>query len=168
MARLVADVLYVGYTRGSKRWTESRLYFTVVWSTIAFGCTILLLGFDQPLVLVTISTVLGGAIMVVYTCLLFVTNRRYLPEPIRLRGYRLAVLVFAVLLLGHDDGDRRRRPVQDPLLRRGEDEQRRSTAGTSRNSPEKANTTVTAANAIAAATRAPPARIRAPAAVAST
>jgi hypothetical protein len=99
VARLVADVLYVGYTRGG-RWTESRLYFAVVWSTIAFGCTILLLGFDQPLVLVTISTVLGGAIMVVYTCLLFVTNRRYLPAPIRLRGHRFAVLAFAVLLLG--------------------------------------------------------------------
>jgi hypothetical protein len=99
VARLVADVLYVGYTRGG-RWTESRLYFAVVWSTIAFGCTILLLGFDQPLVLVTISTVLGGAIMVVYTCLLFFTNRRYLPAPIRLRGHRFAVLAFAVLLLG--------------------------------------------------------------------
>ena len=48
------------------------------WSS--FGCAILLVGFDQPLVLVTISTVLGGAIMIVYTCLLLVTNRRYLPE----------------------------------------------------------------------------------------
>src|SRR6185503_3700730 len=100
VARLVADVLYVGYTRGSRRGTESRLYFAVVWASIAFGCTILLLGFDQPLVLVTISTVLGGAIMVVYTCLLLRTNRHYLPEPIRMRGHRFAVLVFAVLLLG--------------------------------------------------------------------
>ena len=37
---------------------------------------ILLAGFDQPLVLVTISTVLGGSIMFVYSCLLVVTNRR--------------------------------------------------------------------------------------------
>jgi hypothetical protein len=100
VGRLVADVIHVGYTRGSGRWTESRLYFTVVWCMIAFGCTILLLGFDQPLVLVTISTVLGGAIMVVYTCLLLITNRRYLPDPIQLRGVRLGALVFAVALLG--------------------------------------------------------------------
>jgi hypothetical protein len=39
--------------------SESRLYFTVVWCMVAFGSAILLLGFDQPLVLVTISTVLG-------------------------------------------------------------------------------------------------------------
>ena len=65
-----------------------------------FGSAILLLGFDQPLVLITISTVLGGAIMFVYTCLLMVTNRRFLPDAIQLRGYRLGVLVFAVLMLG--------------------------------------------------------------------
>lgn len=100
VGRLVADVIHVGYLRGSARWTESRLYFAVVWCLIAFGCAILLLGFDQPLVLVTISTVLGGAIMFVYTCLLMVTNRRYLPAPIRLRGYRLGMLAFAAALLG--------------------------------------------------------------------
>ncbi len=61
---------------------------------------ILLLGFDQPLVLLTISTVLGGAIMFVYTCLLLVTNRRYLPDAIQLRGYRRVILVASVLLLG--------------------------------------------------------------------
>jgi hypothetical protein len=67
---------------------------------IVFGSAILLAGFDQPLALVTISTVLGGAIMVVYTCLLVVTNRRYLPAELKLRGYRLAIIVFAILLLG--------------------------------------------------------------------
>jgi hypothetical protein len=100
VARLVADVIHVGYTRDSGRITESRLYFIVVWCMVVFGSTILLLGFDQPLVLVTISTVLGGAIMFVYTCLLLVTNRRYLPEAIKLRGYRAAILVFSVAMLG--------------------------------------------------------------------
>jgi hypothetical protein len=100
VARLVADVIHVGYTRDRRGITESRLYFTVVWGMVLFGSAILLLGFDQPLVLVTISTVLGGAIMFVYTCLLLVTNRRYLPAPIRLRGYRVAILLFAVALLG--------------------------------------------------------------------
>ena len=61
---------------------------------------ILLAGFDQPLVLVTISTVLGGFIMFVYSCLLVVTNRRYLPEELKLRGYRLGIIAFAIALLG--------------------------------------------------------------------
>ena len=100
VARLIADVVHVGWTRDKPGWTESRIYFGIVWCMVVFGSTILLLGFDQPLVLVTISTVLGGAIMVVYSCLLLVTNRRYLPDPIQLRGYRLGILVFAILMLG--------------------------------------------------------------------
>ena len=104
VARLVADVINVGYTRDRKGITESGLYFIVVWSMVVFGSTILLVGVDQPLVLVTISTVLGGAIMMVYTCLLLVTNRRYLPDAIKLRGYRVGILVFAVLALGVTTG----------------------------------------------------------------
>jgi hypothetical protein len=104
VARLVADVVHVGYTRDRGTITESRLYFTVVWCMVLFGTAILLAGFDQPLVLVTISTVLGGAIMFVYTCLLLVTNRRYLPAAVRLRGYRIAVLLFAVAMLGVTTG----------------------------------------------------------------
>ena len=100
VSRLVADVVRVSYTQDSRRWTESRLYFTVVWTMVIFGTCILLAGFDQPLVLVTISTVVGGVIMVIYSCLLVVTNRRYLPPELKLRGYRLAVIVFAILLLG--------------------------------------------------------------------
>ena len=100
VSRLVADVVRVGYTQDSRRWTESRLYFTVVWTMVIFGTCILLAGFDQPLVLVTISTVVGGVIMVIYSCLLVVTNRRYLRPELKLRGYRLAVIVFAILLLG--------------------------------------------------------------------
>jgi hypothetical protein len=100
VSRLVADVLRVGYTSGSARWTESRIYLTVVWTMIAFGTAILLAGFDQPLVLVTISTVLGGFIMFVYSSLLVMTNRRYLPDEVKLRGYRLAIIGFAIALLG--------------------------------------------------------------------
>ena len=86
VGRLLADIIYMGYTRDRSGWSESQIYFAIVWAMVVFGCGILLFGFDQPLVLITISTVLGGAIMVVYTCLLMVTNRRYLPAPIALRG----------------------------------------------------------------------------------
>jgi hypothetical protein len=99
VARLVADVIHVGYTR-DRGVSESKLYFGVVWTMVVVGSAILLAGFDQPLVLVTISTVMGGAIMFVYTCLLLITNRRYLPEAIRLRGYRVGILLFAVAMLG--------------------------------------------------------------------
>ena len=75
-------------------------------------------GFDQPLVLITISTVLGGAIMFVYTCLLLVTNRRYLPAAVQLRGYRVRDPRVRRRDAGGDDRDRRGRPGQDPVLTR--------------------------------------------------
>ena len=67
---------------------------------VIVGCLILLAGFDQPLVLVTISTVLGGFIMFIYSGLLVVTNRRYLPSDIQLGGYRLGIIALAILILG--------------------------------------------------------------------
>jgi len=100
VSRLVADAIRCGYTEGSSRWTESRLYFLTVWTMVIIGSTILLLGFDQPLVLVTISTVLGGFIMFVYSSLLVVTNRRYLPPSLKLRGYRLVIMGIAIVVLG--------------------------------------------------------------------
>jgi hypothetical protein len=100
VGRLLADVIHVGYARDRSRWSESRIYFAVVWTMVGFGSAILLLGFDQPLVLLTISTVLGGAIMFVYSCLLMVTNRRYLSGPVALSGYRIGILGASIILLG--------------------------------------------------------------------
>ncbi|HEX5911171.1 MAG TPA: Nramp family divalent metal transporter [Thermoleophilaceae bacterium] len=100
VSRLVADAVRCGYTEGSERWTESRLYFITVWTMVIVGSSILLAGFDQPLVLVTISTVLGGFIMFVYSSLLVVTNRRYLPKSLQLGGYRLVIMGISIVVLG--------------------------------------------------------------------
>jgi hypothetical protein len=100
VSRLVADVLRVGYLAGSTRWTESRLYFTVAWTMLGFGICILLLGFDQPLALVTIATVLGGVTMFIYCFLLIAINRKLLPDALKIRGVRLVALLWAIVMLG--------------------------------------------------------------------
>jgi hypothetical protein len=100
VSRLVADVLLVGYLRDSERWTESRLYLVVVWGMLIFGCLVLLAGFDQPLTLVVLAAALSGVVMFIYSGLLIAINRRFLPAPLRIRGLRLAVLVWAVGLFG--------------------------------------------------------------------
>ena len=83
---------------------------------VAFGCAILLLGFDQPLVLLTISTVLGGAIMFVYT-LPAAGHQPALPagaDPARRLPARDPVRVGAAAR--HDHGDRRHRPDRPAVL----------------------------------------------------
>ena len=85
---------------------------------VVFGAAILLAGFDQPLVLVTISTVLGGVIMTIYSILLVITNRRYLPE-----GAAAARLPARDHRRGDHPArrvldDRGHQPVREPVLNR--------------------------------------------------
>jgi hypothetical protein len=100
VSRLVADVLRVGYLRESPRWTESKLYFCVVWFLIACGTAILLSGFDQPLSLVVVAAALSGGVMFIYSILLLVINRRFLPDQLKVRGIRMLVLLWAAGLFG--------------------------------------------------------------------
>jgi Mn2+/Fe2+ NRAMP family transporter len=100
VSRLVADVLKVGYLRDSRRWSESRIYFAVVWGIVVFGTLVLLAGFDQPLVLTVLAASLSGVVMFVYSGLLIALNRRFLPQPIKLRGVRLGALVWAFGFFG--------------------------------------------------------------------
>jgi hypothetical protein len=96
-SRLAADVLKTSYVRKAN---ESRLYFGLVWGLVAIGILVLLVGFDQPLVLIVISACVGGVMMFFYSALLILINRRTLPEPIRIRGARLVALGWSFALFG--------------------------------------------------------------------
>jgi hypothetical protein len=98
-SRLAADVLKSTYLRGS-RVPESRLYFWLVWGLVLIGVTILALGLDQPLVLLVVSACVAGLMMFVYSGLLLYLNRKALPKPLKVRGFRAGVLVWAVGLFG--------------------------------------------------------------------
>ena len=67
---------------------------------LAFGIAVLLAGFDQPLTLVVLAAALSGVVMFIYSGLLLMINRRFLPEPLKVRGVRLVALVWAVGLFG--------------------------------------------------------------------
>ena len=96
-SRLAADVIKTSYRRDAN---ESKVYAGLVWGLIAVGIVVLLLGFDQPIVLLVIAAVVGGFMMFIYSGLLILINRRSLPEPIRIRGIRLGMLVWAIALFG--------------------------------------------------------------------
>jgi hypothetical protein len=104
ISRIVADVLKTVYLTNNQRWTESRIYFIVVWSTIAAGSIILLSGVNQPLLLLVIAACLNGMVMFVYSILLIQLNRRGLPPALRVRGVRLGMLWFATAFYGYFAG----------------------------------------------------------------
>jgi hypothetical protein len=66
----------------------------------ALGSAILLSGFDQPLSLVVVAAALSGGVMFIYSILLLVINRRFLPDQLKVRGVRMLVLMWAAGLFG--------------------------------------------------------------------
>jgi len=96
-SRLVADVVRTSYAQRVK---ESTLYFAVVWVLVLVGCLVVLAGLAQPLVLLVISACVGGVMMFIYSGLLILLNRTVLPQQIRIRGGRTAVLGWSVALFG--------------------------------------------------------------------
>jgi hypothetical protein len=101
VGRVVADILKINWLRDSDFWSESKLYFTIVWGEIIVGAIILLAAIDQPLVLLVIASSLNGLVMFVYSILLIQLNRAALPGPIRIAGVRLGAMVWSVLFFGY-------------------------------------------------------------------
>ncbi|WP_113703001.1 Nramp family divalent metal transporter [Nonomuraea lactucae] len=98
-SRLASDIIKTVYLR-ERTVTVDRVYFLVVWVMTLVGITILLLGFDQPLILLVLSASFAAVMMFVYSILLIVLNRRALPAPIKIRSYRLGALVWSVGFFG--------------------------------------------------------------------
>ena len=92
VSRLSASELKVSFFPDSQTITESRIYFLFAWVIAIGGSLILLAGLEAPLVLLIISASGGGVVMAFYLGLLIRLNTRVLPEPIKLRGWRLAVM----------------------------------------------------------------------------
>ena len=96
-SRLAADVLKTSYLKNAN---ESKMYAVLVWGLAVIGIVVLLALDAQPIVLLVISAVVGGFMMFIYSGLLILINRRTLPAPIRIRGFRLIMLVWAIVLFG--------------------------------------------------------------------
>ena len=98
-ARVVADCLKVDRLRDSHFWSESKLYLATVWVQILIGIGILVAGWEAPLVLMSVSGIVGGLVLFVSAVLLIQLNRG-LPPAIRLGGFRLVMMGLAALFYG--------------------------------------------------------------------
>src|SRR3712207_8931481 len=57
-----------------------------------FPYTTLFRSFSQPLVLLVIAAAGGGLLIPFYSVLLIILNRRLLPDPFKLKGWRLVMM----------------------------------------------------------------------------
>ncbi|MBU2664819.1 Nramp family divalent metal transporter [Actinoplanes bogorensis] len=100
IGRVASDFLRRNYLQTSVRWTEPRLYLTVVWIEIVLGSLILLAGFTQPLGLLIVSTCAASVVTLLYSALLVRLNTRDLPLPVRMKGWRLGGMLVAIGFYG--------------------------------------------------------------------
>jgi len=75
-------------------------YYTILWTQIAAGIIILLLGINQPLQLVVISAVLNAFTMFVHVGLTLWTNMTLLDEQIRPGLGRIIAMILAFIFYG--------------------------------------------------------------------
>ena len=97
VSRLTADSLKVTFLKESQFWSESKIYVTVVW-IMAIGGSIIVWTGAQPLVFLVLSATGGGFMMFFYSALLILLNRRALPDPIKIRSWRLVGMVLGFLM----------------------------------------------------------------------
>lgn len=89
LSRMVSDMLYTNarvgpftkYLTMLHRFPIGKLYYTVITLVVFLG--MLILPWKQPLVLLTISAVLGGLTMAIYVPMLFYINNFHLPKHAR-------------------------------------------------------------------------------------
>jgi hypothetical protein len=114
-ARISTDIIKVNFLRNQPRWTQSRLYFLLLWFEILVGAGILLASelnprFSQPLFLLTLSAAMNGGVMMVYSVILLYLNSKVLSRGLSLSPLRFVALVwscgffgyFTLLALRHD------------------------------------------------------------------
>jgi Mn2+/Fe2+ NRAMP family transporter len=97
VSRLTADSLKVTFLKDSQFWSESKIYITVVW-IMAIGGSLFIWTGIEPIFLLVLSSVGGGFMMFFYSALLILLNRRSLPDPIKIRSWRLVGMSLAFLL----------------------------------------------------------------------
>jgi hypothetical protein len=98
---VAVDLLKVRWLLDAERWTPSRLYFTVLWSLVAFGVLVLVVGFEQPFQLLVLSASLNAFVMFLYSGLLAWLGWRAFRPPLRPGPVRLAALIGAFLFFGY-------------------------------------------------------------------
>jgi hypothetical protein len=104
VTRISTDLVKVTWLRDHPNWSESRLYYLFLWGTVLLGSGILLLqqlDFDvSAFQLFKLTAALNGAVMFIYSILLLYVNRFRLPAQIRLGGWRLLIMIWAICFFG--------------------------------------------------------------------
>lgn len=105
-ARISTDILKVNFLRENPHWSQSRLYFTLLWGTI--GMSTLILGYSlvdpslkQPMFLLKMSAAMNGGVMFIYSTLLLYLNTKILSRSLAVTPIRFLAMIWASAFYGY-------------------------------------------------------------------
>lgn len=101
--RISTDLIKVNWLRENGKWSESRLYFLILWITIGTGSVFLLIGDDKvqnSLSLFKFVSAFNGGVMALYCITLLIINKRLLPASVRMNWWRTIVMLIATGFFG--------------------------------------------------------------------
>lgn len=104
--RISTDILKVNFLRTNDAWSQSRLYFVLLWTEIAIGTGILLAGeyypqFRQPMFLLKTSAAMNGGVMFIYTVILLYLNNKILSRSLSMTPLRFLAMVWGCGFFGY-------------------------------------------------------------------
>ncbi|MSR57975.1 MAG: hypothetical protein EXS05_09905 [Planctomycetaceae bacterium] len=104
--RIATDVIKVNYLRGNARWSQSRIYFGLLWIEILIGVAILAIGsfqpsFREPLFLLKTSAAMNGGVMFIYSMLLLYLNNKILSRSLSMSPVRFVAMIWACGFFGY-------------------------------------------------------------------
>ncbi|MFN7806026.1 MAG: Nramp family divalent metal transporter, partial [Planctomycetaceae bacterium] len=104
--RISTDILKVNFLRTNDSWSQSRLYFVLLWTEIAIGTGILLAGeyypqFRQPMFLLKTSAAMNGGVMFIYTVILLYLNNKILSRSLSMTPLRFLAMVWGCGFFGY-------------------------------------------------------------------
>ncbi|MCX7928245.1 MAG: Nramp family divalent metal transporter [Patescibacteria group bacterium] len=99
-ARIASENLVLCNKKIFKTRNMSKYFYTFLWIQIISGIIIFLLGFAEPLFLVTISGILNAFAMFTYTGLILYMNKTVLPNSAKPNLFRTVAVSFAFLFYG--------------------------------------------------------------------
>lgn len=104
--RISTDIIKINFLRENENWSQSRLYFVLLWTEIAVGTAILLAGafipnFNQPLFLLKTSAAMNGGVMFIYSVILLYMNNKILSRSLSMNPVRFVAMVWACAFFGY-------------------------------------------------------------------
>lgn len=99
-SRIISENVFLLFKDRKKQLNLSQGFYLALWGQIAFGVSFLLLGFSEPLFLLTLAAVINAVCMFVHLGLTYYLNLRTLPQSLRPAFYRRVVLFAAFVFFG--------------------------------------------------------------------